>query len=39
LARTIFVVNEYYESPVGIARHWQDITENWKEMSSAAPAP
>ena len=22
----------------GIARHWQDTTENWPEMSSAAPA-
>ena len=35
---TIFVVDEYYESPAGIARHWQDATENWPEMSSAAPA-
>jgi hypothetical protein len=35
---TIFVVDEYYESPAGIARHWQDTTENWPEMSSAAPA-
>ena len=36
--KTIFVVDEYYESPAGIARHWQDTTENWPEMSSAAPA-
>ena len=35
---TTFVVDEYYESPVGITRHWQDTTENWPEMSSAAPA-
>ena len=35
---TIFVVDEYYESAAGIARHWQDATENWPEMSSAAPA-
>jgi hypothetical protein len=35
---TIFVVDEYYESPAGIAGHWQDTTENWPEMSSAAPA-
>jgi hypothetical protein len=34
---TIFVIDEYYESPAGIARHWQDTTE-WPEMSSAAPA-
>ena len=35
---TTFVVDEYYESPAGITRHWQDTTENWEEMSSAAPA-
>ena len=35
---TTFVVDEYYESPAGITRHWQDTTENWPEMSSAAPA-
>jgi hypothetical protein len=35
---TIFVVDERYESPAGIARHWQDTTDNWAEMSSAAPA-
>ena len=35
---TIFVVDEYYESPAGITRHWQDTTENWPEMSSAAQA-
>ena len=34
---TIFVVDEYYESPAGIARHWQE-TMKWPEMSSAAPA-
>jgi hypothetical protein len=36
--KTIFVVDEYYESPAGIARHWQDAMNNWAEMSSAAPA-
>jgi hypothetical protein len=35
---TIFVVDECYETPAGIARHWQDTTENWPEMASAAPA-
>jgi len=35
---TIFVVAECYETPAGIARHWQDTTENWPEMSSAAQA-
>ena len=36
--KTIFVIDEYYESPAGIARHWQDTTDNWPEMSSAVPA-
>jgi hypothetical protein len=35
---TIFVLDEHYESPAGIARHWQDAMDNWPEMSSAAPA-
>ena len=35
--RTTFVIDEYYESPAGIARHWQD-TMSWPEMSSAVPA-
>src|SRR5664279_2388393 len=25
--KTIFVIDEYYESPAGITRHWQDTTE------------
>ena len=35
---TIFVIDEYYESPAGVARHWQDTSANWSEMSTAAPA-
>jgi hypothetical protein len=35
---TIFVVDECYASPAGIDNHWQDTTNNWAEMSSAAPA-
>ena len=35
---TTFVVDEVYETPAGISGHWQDTTENWPEMSSAAPA-
>ena len=35
---TIFVIDEFYESPAGIARHWENTLENWSEMSSAAPA-
>ena len=32
--RTIFVLDEYYESPAGIARHWQDSADNWPDMSA-----
>ncbi len=35
---TIFVLDERYASPGGIANHWQDTTDHWAEMSSAAPA-
>jgi hypothetical protein len=35
--RTTFVIDEYYESPAGIARHWQESM-NWPEMSSDIPA-
>ena len=36
--KTTFVIDEYYASPAGIARHWQE-TPSWSEMSSgAAPA-
>ena len=31
---TIFVLDEYYESPAGIARHWQDAMTNWSDMSA-----
>jgi hypothetical protein len=33
--RTIFVINEYYASPAGMARHWQDAAENWSDMAAA----
>src|SRR5512132_818732 len=32
--KTIFVLDEYYESPAGIARHWQDATDNWSDLSA-----
>jgi hypothetical protein len=34
---TVFVIDEYYESPAGIAAHWQ-ASEGWPEMSTAAAA-
>ena len=36
--KTTFVLDEIYESPAGIARHWQDAMSNWPEFSSAVPA-
>jgi hypothetical protein len=30
--RTIFVLDEYYESPAGIPRHWQDSADNFTDM-------
>jgi hypothetical protein len=32
--RTIFVLDEYYASPAGITRHWQDSADNWPDMSA-----
>ncbi len=32
------LIDEYYESPAGIARHWQDAMDNWPDMSAAVPA-
>jgi hypothetical protein len=29
--KTMYVLDEYYESPVGVARHWQDGMENWAD--------
>ena len=33
--KTIFVIDEYYASPAGIARHWQDAADNWSDMAAA----
>ena len=33
--KTVFVIDEYYGSPAGIARHWQDAAENWPDMGAA----
>ena len=30
---TIFVLDEFYESPAGVARHWKDAIDNWKDLS------
>jgi hypothetical protein len=33
--RTVFVIDEYYASPAGIARHWQDAADNWPDIGAA----
>lgn len=30
--KTIYVLDEYYESPAGITRHWQDAMDNWPDL-------
>ncbi len=32
--KTIFVLDEYYESPAGIANHWQNASDNWSDLSA-----
>jgi hypothetical protein len=32
--RTVYVLDEYYETPAGVARHWQDAMENWGDFSA-----
>lgn len=29
--KTIYVLDEYYESPAGLERHWEDAMQNWAE--------
>lgn len=31
--RTVFVLDEYYQSPAGIASHWKDAMENWPDLA------
>ena len=31
---TIFVLDEIYESPAGVARHWQDAMDNWQDIGA-----
>jgi hypothetical protein len=36
--RTIYVLDEYYASPAGVARHWQDAMENWTDLGAVVDA-
>ena len=29
---TIFVLNEVYESPAGVAEHWKQAVETWQDL-------
>ena len=31
---TIYVLDEIYESPAGVPRHWQDAIDNWQDMGA-----
>jgi hypothetical protein len=31
---TIFVLDEFYESPAGVPRHWEDAIANWKDLGA-----
>ena len=31
---TMFLLDEFYESPAGVARHWQDATTNWTDIGA-----
>jgi len=31
---TIYVLDEFYESPAGVTRHWADATANWKDLGA-----
>jgi len=33
--KTMYVLDEYYESPAGIDRHWEDSMQNWAEDLAA----
>ena len=32
--KTIFVLDEFYESSAGIANHWQEAMANWPDLSA-----
>jgi hypothetical protein len=31
---TIFVLDEFYESPAGVPRHWKDAIDNWQDVGA-----
>jgi hypothetical protein len=35
---TIYVLDEYYESPAGVPRHWEDAIANWGDLNAIVEA-
>ena len=31
---TIFVLDEFYESPAGVVEHWKQAVESWQDLST-----
>jgi hypothetical protein len=31
---TIFVLDEFYESPAGVVEHWKQAVESWQDLSA-----
>lgn len=36
--RLVYVLDEYYESPAGVPRHWQDAIDNWPDLAAVVEA-
>jgi hypothetical protein len=36
--KTIYVLNEYYEAPAGVARHWEETMEKWADLGAVVQA-
>ena len=32
---TIFVLDEFYESPAGVVEHWRLVAEGWQDLGAA----
>jgi hypothetical protein len=36
--KTVYLLDEYYESPAGVTRHWQDAIDNWADFDAIVSA-
>jgi hypothetical protein len=32
--KTIFLLDEFYETPAGVTRHWEDALANWEDVGA-----